>query len=290
MRWDEGVSASDVSSALCRAQSQGSASVAAPWHRALRTRTAGIHSAYTGNCRVSYGLRSRRPWVSASRASSRGSAAAHLLKHSGRTIIWAPCLAASRTALAAVDKFAALSCGTHHARGLAAAPRRETPPAAHTAPTKTWQAARVNFRVAIARVAPYPSLREGCFVRGVNRNLCVCCAGVRLVRRQVATEYATGSDAHSSPPMDPDALIGATLLSCVTVTVFLVFNKYTFRALWLFFAPSADRDLRPHKQRMLAQLGGHVVEIGSGLGTNLQYLDPDRVRVERCGGCGARAQ
>lgn len=78
--------------------------------------------------------------------------------------------------------------------------------------------------------------------------------------------------------MDPDALIGATLLSCVTVTMFLVFHKHTFRTLWLFFAPAVDRDFRPFKQRLLPKLSGHVVEIGSGFGTNLDYLDPDRVR------------
>lgn len=76
---------------------------------------------------------------------------AHLLKHSGRTIIWAPCLAASRTALAAFDRLASFPCGAAQRAESATVSASDVMAAPHTAPTNTWQAARVNFRVAIAK-------------------------------------------------------------------------------------------------------------------------------------------
>jgi SAM-dependent methyltransferase len=53
------------------------------------------------------------------------------------------------------------------------------------------------------------------------------------------------------------------------------FNAAFFSAL----GPIIERDLRPHKQRVFADLPRTVVELGSGVGANLAYLPPGSTLV-----------
>ena len=62
------------------------------------------------------------------------------------------------------------------------------------------------------------------------------------------------------------------------LTFFLLYHHEFFAFVWFFLSASADKGLRRHKQALLQDLRGVVVEIGPGRGSNLKYYCPDLVR------------